>query len=797
MHAAHTSPAAGPGDGPGAGLLHACDWTASPLGEPSGWPAALRVVAGLMLDSGMPMFVVWGPQRVLLYNQAYIPLLGQRHPAALGRPMRDVWGEGRGDVGNEIGLAIERAIAGESFHVKDRELAIERDGLPERAWFTFRYAPVRDEHGVLRGMTGSAVDTTERVVAARRQALLLSLTDALRRLSDPRAILCKAAELIGRYLGVNRMMYGEADTNRNTVTFHSHFTDGSVPPLNGTFALDEFGTPADVIARGESLVLDDIDTDPRIGSADVRERYADVQAHAILSAPVLRQDGMITFLTANHSGPRRWTADEIAIVGDVAQRTRSAVEHAHAEENLRRLNQTLEERVAARTDELERARREALHAAARLQFTLEAARIGDWDLDLVDGSTHRSPRHDQCFGYAEPIAEWSIDAFLNHVHPDDRGDVGCRFRHALDESGIWHFECRVVWPDRSVHWIAAHGSVYRIDGRPVRLSGIVADITKRKQAEERLRLLDRIGEATRAAADPSAIMAVTTRLLGTHLHATRCAYADVASDNDRFTIRHDWADEGAASTVGTYSLDLFGSRAAADMREGRTLTVRDVDRELAAADGADMFSAIGIKAIVCCPLVKENRLVAMMAVHQDAPRDWSGDEIALVEQVVDRSWAHIERVRVTEALRDSEAHLSLLFEQSAAGIVEVALDGRVLRVNDRYCRIVDRNREQLTGTYVVDIFHPEDREENFRLLRHLLETGEPFEIENRDRRPDGSAVWVSKTVSSIRTPDGKAATSVLAVVLDITERREAAEKVRHAALHDPLTGLPNRSMLAE
>ncbi|MBQ5942616.1 ATP-binding protein [Massilia sp. AB1] len=185
-----------------------------------------------------------------------------------------------------------------------------------------------------------------------------------------------------------------------------------------------------------------------------------------------------------------------------------------------------------------------------------------------------------------------------------------------------------------------------------------ADITERRQVEERLRLLDAIGEATRIAAEPKAIMQEATRLLGEHLGVTRVAYADLEADNDRFTIRHDWTVPGAISTAGVYSLDLFGSRARDNLRVGRTLLIGDVDTELASGDGYEMFNQIGIKAIICCPLVKGGKLVAMMAVHQDTPRAWTAGEIALVEAVVERCWAHIERVRSTEALRDADRRKS-------------------------------------------------------------------------------------------------------------------------------------------
>ncbi|WP_312486721.1 hybrid sensor histidine kinase/response regulator [Massilia timonae] len=181
---------------------------------------------------------------------------------------------------------------------------------------------------------------------------------------------------------------------------------------------------------------------------------------------------------------------------------------------------------------------------------------------------------------------------------------------------------------------------------------------KIRSQQERLRLLDVIGEATRLADEPQAIMEHSTRLLGEYLKVTRVAYADLEPDNDRFTIRHDWRVEGAISTVGVYSLDLFGSRATSNLRIGRTLMIDDVDRELTAEDGANMFNQIGIKAIICCPLVKQGRLVAMMAVHQERPRTWSADDVALVETVVDRCWAHIERVRSMEALREADRRKS-------------------------------------------------------------------------------------------------------------------------------------------
>jgi diguanylate cyclase (GGDEF)-like protein/PAS domain S-box-containing protein len=136
--------------------------------------------------------------------------------------------------------------------------------------------------------------------------------------------------------------------------------------------------------------------------------------------------------------------------------------------------------------ERKQAEEELRQTAARLQFTLEAAQIGDWDLNLIDDTSYRSLRHDQCFGYTEPLADWGFGKFIQHVHPDDREWVEQQFQAALEQLKDWHFECRIIWPDGSVHWIAAHGSIYHVDTRPTRMSGIVLDITESKLAAQRV-----------------------------------------------------------------------------------------------------------------------------------------------------------------------------------------------------------------------------------------------------------------------------------------------------------------------
>jgi PAS domain S-box-containing protein len=121
---------------------------------------------------------------------------------------------------------------------------------------------------------------------------------------------------------------------------------------------------------------------------------------------------------------------------------------------------------------------------ARLRFILDSVQIGDWELDLVTGLTHRSLPHDRCFGYEQVQPDWSFEIFLGHVHPDDRAAVVDGFKLAVEAKRDWRVECRIVWPDESIHWIRVCGSMQCESGKVVKVLGIVADITRQKHIDE-------------------------------------------------------------------------------------------------------------------------------------------------------------------------------------------------------------------------------------------------------------------------------------------------------------------------
>jgi PAS domain-containing protein len=164
--------------------IQAYDWSASPLGSPETWPQVLRLALSLMLQSKFPVYIVWGPELISFYNDAYRPLLGSK-PEALGRPAHQVWPE----AWDTMGPIVAGALRGEASYFEDLPITIERTGYPEQTWWTFSYSPICDEAGAILGMLAIVQETTGRVLTEQRLQLLVNLKARLRSLYDPREVM--------------------------------------------------------------------------------------------------------------------------------------------------------------------------------------------------------------------------------------------------------------------------------------------------------------------------------------------------------------------------------------------------------------------------------------------------------------------------------------------------------------------------------------------------------------------------------------------------------------------------------
>jgi len=152
-------------------LMRAHAWGATSLGVAERWPQSLRTATSILLNSAYPMFLAWGPQKAFVYNDAYAPILGSKHPAALGQPFERVWPE----IWPDLVRLVERALSGEATYSENLPLLMERSGYVEETYFTFSYSPIRDESGAVGGMFCACTETTHQVLSERRLEILTAL----------------------------------------------------------------------------------------------------------------------------------------------------------------------------------------------------------------------------------------------------------------------------------------------------------------------------------------------------------------------------------------------------------------------------------------------------------------------------------------------------------------------------------------------------------------------------------------------------------------------------------------------
>lgn len=168
-----------------AAQVAAFDWTTTTLGAIDTWPECLRSAVDLMLDAVQPVYIAWGDQHTSLFNDGYIPILGAKHPGALGRPYSELFAE----IWDEYKPIVEATMDGQAHSFVDRPVPLRgRSGQP-MSWFTFSWTPLRDQHGRVCGFICAAFETTEKVEArialeAAQQAALVASEQRYRTLFD-------------------------------------------------------------------------------------------------------------------------------------------------------------------------------------------------------------------------------------------------------------------------------------------------------------------------------------------------------------------------------------------------------------------------------------------------------------------------------------------------------------------------------------------------------------------------------------------------------------------------------------
>ncbi len=453
-------------------LIRAHDWAATSLGAPETWPQSLRSALSICLQSSFPTAIYWGPELRLLYNDAWTSVPAERHPWALGRPGADVWS----DIWNVVGPQFRAVVdTGNGLSTYDQLLQMVRAGQPRETYWNYSLTPIRGEDGSVVGVLNQGNEVTERVLGDRRRAFLLDLSDRLRGMADPARIMAAAQEALGRHLGLSRVGYGEVDATERWFTTESNWTDGSVPSRVGTHDLTAFGAPVwETLKAGEPLIIDDVAEDARTSDPAVLAAFEAIDTRAVLTASLVKNGRMCAAFYVHVREPRPWSAADVDLVAEVAERTWAAAERARAEAALKDsearllvLNGTLAQQVADRTADRDRMWR----------LTTDLMLVARFDTII----TASNPAWQGQFGWSE--SDMVGTSFLDFIHPDDVAPTRAEMGRLAEGLTTFRFENRYRGRDGSYRWLSWTG----VPDEKV-VHAVARDITAEKQAAIELNL---------------------------------------------------------------------------------------------------------------------------------------------------------------------------------------------------------------------------------------------------------------------------------------------------------------------
>jgi PAS domain S-box-containing protein len=415
--------------------------------------------------------------------------------------------------------------------------------------------------------------------------------------------------------------------------------------------LEKFAT---VDARSESVcaaaltsrsrvVVEDVESDERFTALRAFAREAGFRA--VQTTPLLTASGQVLGMISTHfSRPRQFTERELRMTDLYARQAAGVIHRTRAEAALR-------------------------DSEERLRLALQASGMGTFMWYVDEDRAETDARLVELFGLG-PRDELNLSLMLAElIHPDDRQRYRDAVGRATDPTGdgVLREEIRVRRASDGIErWLAITGQATFAGNPPraVRIAGMTADVTERKSLEVVLRggqqqqaYLLKLSDALRTLTDPEQIQSQAARVIGEQLGVERALYGEVRNepDSDWYVVTHDYHAPDATSLVGRYRANDFGTTLFDEMRAGMTLSIADIDTEPRLREAErEAYRATGIRAYVVVPLIKLGRHVALFAVFQSRPREWSAAEIAMIEETAERTWAAVERAQAEAALREAD-----------------------------------------------------------------------------------------------------------------------------------------------
>lgn len=341
------------------------------------------------------------------------------------------------------------------------------------------------------------------------------------------------------------------------------------------------------------------------------------------------------------------------------------------------------------------------------------------------------------------------------------------------------------------HELSPIGRWYQSKFYPVggdRCVSLFDDITERKSLEaarrdneERQEFLLKFTDIIRPLAGPAEIQGETTRLLREQLNAAWCYYVDWDLDKKIGLVLRDSASDGLPSLAGAHDVSdapEFLQLLAA----GEVLSVPDyAGYESLPTRIRENFTALGFRSMMAAPLVKEGRLLATLLVGDIKVRGWTANDVSLLVEMAERTWAAIERGRAEAALRENEERLSLAIEIGALASWDWDVQSGAVSWNDRHFLMQGYGVDEVTPSFEAWLarVHPDDRHETLVLIERARDEKRIFAHNFRSQHPDGRIVWCSARGRFFYSLEGQPS-RMIGVMEDVTERIEAEAALRES-----------------
>ncbi len=748
-------------------LIRSMDFKNSLLGPRNAWPQNLKTLSSVCLASKLPMAIAWGPHCAQIYNDAYIPFYGEKHPASMGQDFRRCWAS----EWELTGDAFSKALAGQPQQIENKRMVIDRSGYLEETFFTEFFSPIKDDFGAISGVFHSVQETTAAMLARRREQALREITlRSVRASSIPEALACCTDVLAG------------CATDVPFALFYLFEADGKRAALAASVGLPENPAFAPEIIESEPAVstwpLFDIASETRYPMLliDLEERFGAIVCGPYPEPP---KTAMLLPLIAPGSPhpigacvvglSSRLPADEAyrgfcEQISAIAGLAIAGVRGAETEIRPGAIS------ASPRTTEVDGDCYQALLLSEeRRRRSMDAGEVGAWELDLSTGRIWRSAMHDRIFGYAEPVSEWNQAAFFEHVLDEDREHINREFKKALKcTSPSNKIEFRILDAVGEQKWLEVSSQV-KLDrnGRVERMFGTTRDITAQLDLKHSLQrqtdilqlILNSMSEGV-LVCDAAGELILINKSVEQMLKLDRavCDIRELAKTYEWLTV------------------------------DGKMSYLRD-DRPLLRALKGE--SVTDFEAMIREPAKNVDIIVnCSSAPLKDAQQKIVGAVTVARDVTASRNALH--------DLRNAEQHFKLLVEGTTDyAIFMLDANGQIVSWNPGAQRILGYEEKEVIGKHVSIFYTPEDvgKGEPQRKLAQTIQDGRAEE-DNWRVRKDGQRFWSTGVLDALHDENG-AVRGFVEIMRDNTERRLAEESTYFLANHDPLTGLANRARFME